>query len=70
MTGVALAFRGGFAPPVFIGRVCQAAGTPMIVPATDSAGDAVCKSAMSSPGFPRGSFSWFPKQPRTLPLTG
>lgn len=25
--------------------MCQAAGTPMIVPATDSAGDAVCKSA-------------------------
>ncbi|CRH91841.1 Uncharacterised protein [Chlamydia trachomatis] len=48
MTGVALAFRGGFAPPVFISRVCQAAGTPMIVPATDSAGDTVRKSATAT----------------------
>ena len=26
--------------------------------------------AVSSPGFRRGSFSWFPKQPRVLPRTG
>ncbi|MAG56362.1 MAG: hypothetical protein CMJ83_08740 [Planctomycetes bacterium] len=25
---------------------------------------------LSSPGFRRGSFSWFPKQPRVLPRTG
>ncbi|SMX96948.1 hypothetical protein BANT10_02887 [Brevibacterium antiquum] len=25
---------------------------------------------LSSPGFRRGSFSWFPKQPRTLSQTG
>lgn len=26
--------------------------------------------ALSSPGFRRGSYSWFPKQPRVLSRTG
>ena len=38
--------------------------------ALDRDGKQLLSKALSSPGFRRGSFSWFPKQPRTPPRAG